>query len=595
MKKISLIILSITVILTTLIFGTVLAGATTTEFAGGNGTEADPYQIKTKEHLHNVRNHLNSHFEMINDIVFTDEDFSEGGVFYNNGKGWIPIGDLYSTPFSGTFDGNGFAVIGIYSKASNYSGSYTGLFGINKGVIMNLAVADGTITDTSSGYTYVGGIVGINIGTVANCYSSITISTMTYGGGIAGSNQGMIMDCYNANDIKMSQKYGVVSGGIVGLNNSNGVISTCYNIGNVTANQAGGIVGENHGTVSYCYYLENELKGCGNGSDVGYRCSVEELKTKTTFEGFDFENTWEIHSNSDYLFPTLKGVSHMTVVSDENMVEFSGGNGSFFSPYLISKTSQLFYVQNYLDACFKLTNNLVFTVDNNNSWISIGDKNSPFTGNFDGNGYLIEGLTKSLFDCNKGVVKNIALVKATVNDSATVIRSNYGLLYNCFSASNITFNSTETINVGGLVCINYGNIKDCYYQGDIVSNTNVGGIVGKNQGGTISCCYNLGIISSSKSIGGLVGINNGTISYSYYYEFTPSAVGSGTNQGTKATAEQLKTKSFFVGFDFDSVWTINNSSDYPAPTLRGVYWTPDLTPEIQSNFQVEEEICLTRF
>ena len=51
--------------------------------AGGSGTEADPYQISTVYRLENIRLKPDAHYVRINDIVFTDTDFSENGDFYN--------------------------------------------------------------------------------------------------------------------------------------------------------------------------------------------------------------------------------------------------------------------------------------------------------------------------------------------------------------------------------------------------------------------------------------------------------------------------------------------------------------------------------
>ena len=71
-------------------------------FAGGSGTIDDPYQIETVEQLDYVRNDLNSHYVLNNNISFNNADFSQDGQFYNEGEGWNPIGDE-SNPFVGTF------------------------------------------------------------------------------------------------------------------------------------------------------------------------------------------------------------------------------------------------------------------------------------------------------------------------------------------------------------------------------------------------------------------------------------------------------------------------------------------------------------
>ena len=45
----------------------------TTEFAGGDGTEENPYLISSAEHLDHVRNYLEANFKMVEDVVFSDQ------------------------------------------------------------------------------------------------------------------------------------------------------------------------------------------------------------------------------------------------------------------------------------------------------------------------------------------------------------------------------------------------------------------------------------------------------------------------------------------------------------------------------------------
>ena len=103
----------------------------TTEFAGGSGTEDDPYLIETKEHLNNVRNYLDAHYKMLSDIVFTDADFAEGGDFYNDGIGWCPIGTA-DIPFTGSFDGDGKSISGLTIVSQSSEAALVGFFGYCK-------------------------------------------------------------------------------------------------------------------------------------------------------------------------------------------------------------------------------------------------------------------------------------------------------------------------------------------------------------------------------------------------------------------------------------------------------------------------------
>jgi len=124
------------------------------EFAGGSGTEADPWQIETAEHLNNVRNYLGTghsdkHFIQIVDIDLYDAT-REGGVYWNDGHGWLPVGNA-STYFTGNYDGQGHTIYGIYINRSHAT---IGLFGRTSGaVIVNLGVTNADITGTE----YTGG------------------------------------------------------------------------------------------------------------------------------------------------------------------------------------------------------------------------------------------------------------------------------------------------------------------------------------------------------------------------------------------------------------------------------------------------------
>lgn len=244
-------------------------------FAGGSGTVADPYLISDKAHLDNIRNDLDAHYLMISDIVFSESDFSVGGEFYNDGDGWIPIGQCSSRIFNGTLDGNGFSIKNLTISATEANGKYYGLFSQSYGVIKNLSVEDACISvnNTIETHPYVGGIAGelgcynLMDGTpirssIENCSFSgqIQVSNEDYlngVGGIVGSNwlECTIRDCHN---------YGLIIGeldvgGICG--NNLGIISCCSNMGEVTivdtdssfTKFSGGICASNSGDIEYCY------------------------------------------------------------------------------------------------------------------------------------------------------------------------------------------------------------------------------------------------------------------------------------------------------------------------------------------------------
>ncbi len=242
-------------------------------FAGGSGTKNDPYLISTKAQLDLVQYDLSAHYRLQNDIIFTAEDFASGGAFYNDGKGFCPIGDN-NTAFRGSFDGNGkkIANLYIYRFVSNYS--KIGLFANNRGEIFELGLENVRIkAECVGGFCTieVGGIAGENQGQIENCHINGNIQGSSEGaytdmivGGIVGQNiDGEIVGCYNEASIFGDSIYGVSVGGLIGLT-SGGNVARCRNEGQVSALSvyyeasisAGGIAAiGNNATISDCYNI----------------------------------------------------------------------------------------------------------------------------------------------------------------------------------------------------------------------------------------------------------------------------------------------------------------------------------------------------
>jgi hypothetical protein len=72
----------------------------------GNGTVEDPYIVMTLSDLQNISGKLSSHYRLGNDIDASSTQTMNGGL------GFDPIGD-HSKPFTGSFDGGGFAIGGL--------------------------------------------------------------------------------------------------------------------------------------------------------------------------------------------------------------------------------------------------------------------------------------------------------------------------------------------------------------------------------------------------------------------------------------------------------------------------------------------------
>lgn len=299
------------------------------------------------EGLNAVRNGLDQNYILMSDIDMTAAT-APGGE-YDDGNGWKPIED-----FIGNFDGNGYRIIGMHifgdMKEKN-----VGLFGSASGDIKNLGMKNCDI-NVSNVY-YLGGIVGYHSGSMSQCYTSGKIQVKaekdewddtrySYGciGGLIGGliTSGLsIADCYNAADIKVdmseissvdSIEEGSACGGIIGrvgtdveLSRYNDCIR-CYNYGDIAigSGKGYGICGRNDDNESLlryknCFYLaESAQQGCQDYED-GYKTEYtgkiditkiaqeSQMKKKSYFTNFDFDNIWEIDSFcTEYPYPQLR-------------------------------------------------------------------------------------------------------------------------------------------------------------------------------------------------------------------------------------------------------------------------------------------------
>ncbi len=234
------------VLMTVALMAMVLPMAMADDFTGYNC-------ITTKEQLNNIRNSLSAKYYLGNDIVFTEADFAPGGAFYNNGKGWEPIGSSGSNGFKGVFDGNGYTIKGLQINASGGTTYFAGLFGYNLGSISNVNVEDTKINVSGGNYAYAGVICGATSKqNIKNCIASgeinITgIKVQVAAGGIAGGMySGSIENCLNKAKINVGDSAAISIGGIVGSCSSK--IYSCGNTGSLNAKGrsdvfAGGICG----------------------------------------------------------------------------------------------------------------------------------------------------------------------------------------------------------------------------------------------------------------------------------------------------------------------------------------------------------------
>lgn len=148
---------------------------------------------------------------------------------------WTPIGSFKSgsSPYTGTFDGQGHTISGLYFNDPAASG--VGLFGgIGAGgKISNVGVSDSYFQFDQLG----GGVCGMNLsGVLQNCSNSSTVNGKNgHIGGVCGENYGTIRSCCNTGSVHGT---GEKVGGVCGNDASYGVTNCYYLSGTATRGDA---------------------------------------------------------------------------------------------------------------------------------------------------------------------------------------------------------------------------------------------------------------------------------------------------------------------------------------------------------------------
>lgn len=233
--------------------------------------ENGSYLIKTYEDLVKLEEIIRSAYELYGDKSY----ILANNIIAPKDSAWTKgIGSVSDNkPFNGTFNGNGYGIIGLKLSSSEYGGLFE-IIG-EKGKVNNLFVLD---YKYSASCKNAGSIAAINNGTIDHCTNGINVGSAfvfknpktkepikaselnseikgTLCGGIAANNGGLITGCRSAAIVT-----GTECGGIAGINTgkiygcaNNGVVGTA---GSSSTKTAGGIVGRNGGTIESSYNSE---------------------------------------------------------------------------------------------------------------------------------------------------------------------------------------------------------------------------------------------------------------------------------------------------------------------------------------------------
>ena len=228
----------------------------------GNGTEAEPFILKTADHLAWFRDYVNAGKTSACAKIADDVEVIDMSSVCHKADAekqvaelsWTPIG---SKKYQGTFDGNGKTIRNLFISSTS---NEIGFFGCAadcriKNITFDNAKVKGN-ENCSTGILagYAGSCVIENIKTTGNCSVEGQYET----GGIAGRANGNISNCENHAIVNGSYYVG----GIVGICfDSENSITSCANYGAITgtADFVGGIIG---------YFGEGSLQNSANYGNI---------------------------------------------------------------------------------------------------------------------------------------------------------------------------------------------------------------------------------------------------------------------------------------------------------------------------------------
>lgn len=493
---------------------------------------------------------------LMNDIVVNENVLDADGN-PNSGafKTWTPIGNGSYTSyksFSGTFDGQGYTISGLYC-GDGYQG--IGLFGFTGGaVIKNVKIADSYF----KGDSYVGGIVGCNRSgsdttVVTGCTFNGTLSSTNNVGGICGREYNnckmKITDCHVYGNINASGSYSYAGGicgyvgaatvvgkcnvfaninsrsdvgGICGYINSKSEISNCGYEGTITATSTdvGGIVGyqgASGSTISGCTVSGTVKSTSSNvGGIVGYIYYSTKI-SECSVSGATISGYQAVGGIAGYVYSTMTisecSVSDNVTISGHDRV--GGVVGFIYSSTNVSNCSVNAVISGTTDGVGGIAGYISSTSEisgcNVSGSVSGTGSSSQYVGGIAG--YKGGANRLTITDCqNSASVTSVTYAGGIIGYTTGYYSSSRigTRITNCHNSGIVKTTGSSSTNTytGGLVGYNgslFSTIYNCANTGSVTtSGSYAAGIVGCNNASlTIEKCYNSGTIESYKKAAGI--------------------------------------------------------------------------------------------
>ncbi|MGO1769298.1 MAG: CehA/McbA family metallohydrolase [Microbacterium sp.] len=494
----------------------------------GEGTEAEPYELRTWADVEKISQDPDAHYALMNDLDLDGESRTQIGSG--------------TTPFSGVFDGRGHTVRGF--AADEHTGS--GLFQTNEGVIRDLAV---TGADISSEIGTAGILADVNDGTIERSWTAGSLAAPSRAGGLVGDSTGIIRDSYSTADVTVS---GTEAGGAVGVALGGSTTENVYASGTVRSDtrNVGGVVGYgyngtvirdtmslnpavvapswahavlgrvlsgNEATLSGLYarddaFVSAESLDAEPASDnlKGERLAADVWQSSAHYSdalGWDLDEVWQWDDEAQR--PLL--ASNPEDAEEAESPDLPTNEDGFFE---ISGADELTVIDEFPTERFVLAEDIDLTGTD----VSPLASTIPFTGELDGAGHAIRGLESEaggLFALNGGTIHDLAIEDARVSSAS----ASAGILANISTGTVERVTTSGEISgpsrVGGILGDSGGQLRDAYSTAQVHAEpveegaeaTEVGGAVGVALARSVSeRVYAAGDVSAeTRNVGGVFG------------------------------------------------------------------------------------------
>ncbi|ATW23437.1 GLUG motif-containing protein [Candidatus Formimonas warabiya] len=538
-------------------------GGIAANFAGGTGTENDPYLISTGEQLAYFSQRVNagityagSFIQLTQDILLNSMN-ADGTFVSASPRQFTKIGSNLRK-FQGQFNGAGYEIIGLYIDKPNES--YQGLFGYadTGSMIRNVSIS-GRISGKSqtgcvAGYTnggisncttncavissgggknYTGGVTGeAGAGSkIIDCTVSRAVSGYTYVGGVAGKTEGEITRCSVNGTVTGSYDY---VGGIAGYAGTGSKIIDCTVSEDISGNNmyVGGVAGKTEGEISGCSVSatitapNNSYIGgiAGYAAGIGSKitdCTVSVIVNEANGGGY----VGGVAGRTD---GEIRGCTASVTVTGPNsyiggIAGYAYGAGSKISECTVSGTVTAASGFGYVGGVVGKTDGVITECTSDCTVTGLGQHNVGGVAGYAGTESVISNCSSA------GDVSGIAEIGGVVGYTDGVVTI-------CINTGTVNGSNGHT---GGVVGAAGGNstVSNSFNSGAIDGGNGqggVGGIVGyANPDFTIYHNLSVGTVEGNQLVGGVVGngnaIHNDNAWNNYYldYEGAPD----GTNSG----------------------------------------------------------------